>query len=503
MTTPRSLYPHRLLVAEDNPEVADLIGGLLQAEDWEISVAASVAEARCFLDKQEYDCLLSDIYLGGDSGLDLLQFVRTEFPELTVILMTGQPTTELAIDGLTSGAHHFLIKPFSGELLRATLTRAVTHHHVQQENVRLRGQLQFLRATSSMELSGDIDSYVRQVLVSLQAETDADAVGYLERDPDFGGVIRRHQLGNDRDAILAVMDESLLQRPEILRGTRPIIFSGPAGSVPRTLICKPLVYQTTLYGVITALVPRAPERVRQGMLDIFSVLAGAVAPTIANQHLYQDIRLSYMQAIKALANAIEARDAYTAGHTDRVTRLAERLARRLGWAERRLENLVVGCTLHDIGKIGVPDAVLNKRGKLTDDERLVMQRHPLIGLKIITHVDLLSAAAPYVIAHHERYDGGGYPYGLAGEQIPVEGRVLAVVDTFDAILSDRPYRSGAGINVAIRELLSARGSQFDPAIVDQFVGVLNEQDIDLDTLYGRPLDLQATLSELLNGTAPA
>ncbi len=503
MPTTQQSQRHHLLIVDDHPEISQLIMSLLPERDWQIEIANSIPKALHALEQREFDCLLSDIYLGEESGLQLLATVRESYPELTVLLMTGNPSVELTISGFTGGAYDFLVKPFSHETLLATLSRAMTHHQMQKENMSLLGQLQFLKATSSMELSGNVDQYVRQVLLSLQAETGAQAVGYLELDPDERTVVRRHHIARFSEDILAVMDERLFQKSEITRGTRPVVYQLEADSLPRTLIVKPLVFKTTLFGVITALVHKQSSQIRQGVLDVISVLAGAMAATIANQQLYQDVRISYLQAIKALANSIEARDSYTAGHTDRVTRLAERLARRLGWSERRLENLVVGCTLHDIGKIGVPDAVLNKRGKLTPEEREIMQRHPLIGLKIINHVDLLVSASPYVIAHHERFDGGGYPYGLAGNSIPIEGRLLAVVDTFDAILSDRPYRPGAGADVAIREILAARGKQFDPQMVDLFVGVLTNQEIDLDELYGRPLDLTGTLQELLSGTVLA
>jgi HD-GYP domain-containing protein (c-di-GMP phosphodiesterase class II) len=149
----------------------------------------------------------------------------------------------------------------------------------------------------------------------------------------------------------------------------------------------------------------------------------------------------------------------------------------------------MGCTLHDIGKIGVPDAILNKADRLTDEERKCMMEHPQVGLKIIRDIDLFNRCKPYIIAHHERYDGDGYPNGLQGDEIPVEGRLLAVVDTFDAIMSDRPYRKGAALTVAISELVENAGKQFDPSLVKTFIGVLKAGEIDLLEMYGREVDL--------------
>ena len=186
-----------------------------------------------------------------------------------------------------------------------------------------------------------------------------------------------------------------------------------------------------------------------------------------------------------------------------MTRLAEQVALYLGWDEGQLFHLRVGCTLHDIGKIGVPDAILNKAGRLTSAERKKMQNHPKLGLKIVQGISVFKPAVPYIIAHHERYDGMGYPKGLTGREIPIEGRLLAVVDTFDAILSDRPYREGASVDVAVNELVEHSGAQFDPELVDAFLKVLHAGVIDIEDMYGREEDLSCLEDFLTTEAEPA
>lgn len=170
-----------------------------------------------------------------------------------------------------------------------------------------------------------------------------------------------------------------------------------------------------------------------------------------------------------LAKAIEKRDRYTGGHTDRVTEYAKLTAKQLDWPEERLAVLELAGHLHDVGKIGVPDAVLNKPGKLTVEEFEMMKAHPEIGEQIIRGIDFLEALVPYVLYHHERYDGKGYPKGLSGEAIPIEGRLLAVSDTFDAMTSSRPYRKQLDPERAIEEIKRCSGTQFDPNIVGVFL----------------------------------
>ncbi len=170
-----------------------------------------------------------------------------------------------------------------------------------------------------------------------------------------------------------------------------------------------------------------------------------------------------------LAKAIEKRDYYTAGHTDRVTEYAIKTGEQLNWPKERLAVLELAGHLHDVGKIGVPDAVLNKPGKLTAEEFEMMKAHPEIGEQIIRGNDFLESLLPYILYHHERYDGKGYPKGLAGEAIPIEGRLLAVSDAFDAMTSSRPYRKGMDPEAAIGEIKRCSGTQFDPKIAEVFL----------------------------------
>jgi HD-GYP domain-containing protein (c-di-GMP phosphodiesterase class II) len=170
-----------------------------------------------------------------------------------------------------------------------------------------------------------------------------------------------------------------------------------------------------------------------------------------------------------LSAALEARDPYLCGHSIRVTGFAEGLARLLGWRGRELETLRVGGSLHDVGKIAVDPHVLRKPGPLTFDERTQIRRHPVTGARLVDTVDDLSHALPYVLHHHERWDGGGYPRGIGGHAIPVEGRLLAVADAFDAMTTTRSYRPALAVDAALGELERCAGSQFDPQLARTFV----------------------------------
>jgi len=188
--------------------------------------------------------------------------------------------------------------------------------------------------------------------------------------------------------------------------------------------------------------------------------------------LYVDLRKQHLSTIQALATAIEARDAYTEDHSMRMSQYAVATARELGVSINEVEIIHYAAILHDIGKIGVSDRILNKPGKLTKKELTEMRKHPKTGRDIISKIDSLKKASRLVYYHHERYNGQGYPEGLKGEDIPVGARILAVIDAYDAMTSKRPYRSAYSTKEAIRELKKNAGTQFDKKVVEAFLKVL-------------------------------
>jgi putative two-component system response regulator len=199
-------------------------------------------------------------------------------------------------------------------------------------------------------------------------------------------------------------------------------------------------------------------------------LLGAVRAKLERRRAVMtfDTRAAHLQTVQMLANVIEARDQTTSGHVQRVQQLAMELAEALSWRAEALVVLEFGALLHDIGKILVPREILNKPGRLDPAEWEVLKRHPQDGAHMLGGVDHLRAAVPYVLYHHERWDGTGYPTRLAGTAIPIEGRLLGVVDAYDAMTNRRPYQAPVTSQAAAAEILAGRGRQFDPVIAEVF-----------------------------------
>lgn len=195
--------------------------------------------------------------------------------------------------------------------------------------------------------------------------------------------------------------------------------------------------------------------------------------------LYLDMKETHIATLTALTSALDAKDAYTHGHSYRVSRYALLLGRALGLSGKRMELLEYAALLHDIGKIGVSGDIISKDGKLTDEEYRAMKAHPAIGAKIIERLKFLNEAAQIVKYHHERPDGKGYPEGLKGEAIPFEARILQVCDTLDAMTSTRSYRKARSIEETLEEFRKYRGTQFDPEVVDALVGLHSRGELVL------------------------
>ena len=189
---------------------------------------------------------------------------------------------------------------------------------------------------------------------------------------------------------------------------------------------------------------------------------------------YCDTQIDFHEVIECITCALDAKDPYTAGHSKRVSDMATKVCELIGLKKEDIQKIHIAAHLHDIGKIGVPDAVLNKEGKLTDEEWEYIRKHPQSGADILSKSHRLSELKNMVLCHHERYDGKGYPNGIKGKEIPILGRILAVCDSFDAMVSRRAYKEKLSVEYAIGELENGKGTQFDPDVAQAFIELVEE-----------------------------
>jgi len=207
-------------------------------------------------------------------------------------------------------------------------------------------------------------------------------------------------------------------------------------------------------------------------LDFLTALSSQAATVINNAQLFEKLKDNYLSVIQALAAAIDAKDSYTHGHSARVAKYAVAVAKELGLPPEEIDDIEAAAYLHDVGKIGIPEKILVKPSRLTEEEFKIIKTHPEISARILAPVEFKSTVIPAVLHHHEHYNGRGYPDNLKGEQIPFEARIMAVADSYDAMTTNRPYRPPRDISWARQELARCAGSQFDPQIVKAFLKVL-------------------------------
>lgn len=285
----------------------------------------------------------------------------------------------------------------------------------------------------------------------------------------------------NRDAVVADDINKMIWRETVIRngsgnGIKELLHRvDEQMQMLNAVACVPAFYQNKLMAVLLLGEKNDNSKFEQDELSFFAALAHDTAMAIRNAQLFTGLkkeadrnRKMFLQTIRVLGSTIEAKDKYTHGHTERVTKVSLSIARQMvanhsaQFTEEFFENLYIAGLLHDIGKIGVPEVILNKTGKLEPDEYNIMKIHAERGAEIVTGLDLNPDVMHGIRHHHERYDGKGYPSGLKGEAIPMTAAIIAVADAFDAMTSDRPYRKGMDIKIAMEEIKKNIMAQFSP-----------------------------------------
>ena len=284
-------------------------------------------------------------------------------------------------------------------------------------------------------------------LVIFEGQSDVDEAGVV-------AIVRRH--------VLPYLDEA---SPAILRNR----FSHHSAPGIRNILAVPL-QADRLMGVLVAF-NKLDGEFESLDIKLIDAIGAQAAAFIGNHRLYADLQDLLGGVLYALSAAIDAKDAYTSGHSRRVALISKRLSEISGLSPRKVQEIYLAGLLHDIGKIGVPEQTLTKSGRLTDHEYEQIKRHPIIGATILGGIRQLDRVIPGILNHHERPDGRGYPRGLKADQIPIEGSIVGLADGLDAMTSDRTYRPSLSLEAVIQEITANAGSQFDRMIVDRLMSM--------------------------------
>ncbi|MBI3595989.1 MAG: response regulator [Nitrospirae bacterium] len=351
-------------------------------------------------------------------------------------------------------------------------------------------KLQELLQTSAQIATQRLEAtFCRILLVNRQQHHLMVMAAFPQRQLDWDFEIGRFCATGDSRCFQEILTSSeplLLRGVEIQSAGSPVerlLFTGNLAELQSLLIC-PMIKKGVLLGLLVLgearhweRNPFTPEKIR-----LCDSVARQMASAIENARLFEEVvfkgnqlKTANLDSIKALASALETKDVETMGHSDRTVEHALMLGKRLDFSENDLEVLQYAAILHDIGKIGIPESILKKPGKLTPEEYEVMKQHPVLGARIIQPIKFLEPVVPLVRGDHERWDGKGYPNGLRGEETPLGARVVALVDAYDAMTFDRVYRKAPGKEYALRELKKNAGTQFDPHLVELFLELIREK----------------------------
>ena len=322
-------------------------------------------------------------------------------------------------------------------------------------------------------------------------------VGDAARMPSMTGLtFISGELGSSREEFDRAAD-ALLETPSIDSSIVPSQTpQGRLSSRPCQVLVHPVVRDGVKVGVLLAGDKQGDDpEVTTIDMKMLDATVGYLAVLLQNTRLYEDQQAMFLGTLEALTASIDAKDPYTCGHSERVAHLASRLALSVGLSDDEAERIHIAGLVHDIGKIGVPESVLCKPGKLTDDEFRQIKKHPEIGYHILRDIPKLSDVLPGVLHHHERFGGGGYPHGIKGTQIPMIARIIGLVDAFDAMSSNRTYRPAMSRDQVMAEIARGSGTQFDPdlarafstldlSVYDQMVARHQAQGSDASSRFG-------------------
>jgi len=475
-----------LLLVDDNSSIVESLFQVLSDEGYQVVTASDGLEALEAFQQQNFDLVLTDLNMPRMGGMDLVAEIRKMRNPPPVIIITAYATMETAINSVKLGVYDYLLKPFNMDHVLHAVSRALEKRRLEQENMQLKEMIVLYNASEAISSSLDISAIIDVLLDASFSQSQADlAVLYLLDDRQTLR-ITQHKCTGCADLECAEFVQSLAREVDASRlnsifdGQGSHVFS--PGSPKITPMLRTPSAKQQFYSLLSISLKANNRYI--GILNLFSltpgfafsekqsralyILAAKGASAIENANLYKNTQQYYLQTIKSFAHALEAKDQYTHGHSQQVARYVEVLAKGLQLDPQRLDLLLQAAMLHDIGKIGISETILNKPGKLTEEEYLIVKKHPTTGKHILAPITSLAAIIPVVYHHHERWDGAGYPDGLKGQEIPMLARMLTVADAFDAMTSSRAYRQAMNSSEAYRELELYAGSQFDPRMVEVF-----------------------------------
>lgn len=501
----------KILIVDDEEALVLFLTKLLSQESptYEIRAAYTGEDAIKMLEGFNPDCILQDIRLPDISGIEILKAAKAIDEDVQVIMMTAFASLDTSIEAVKMGAYDYIMKPFKAEQIKMVVKNALSKRKLLKQNKKLLEELK--RANQELRIAheklkiakAEVDKELEEKLKILsELHRISDSLNEeLELESLYKGVLEgAERIFMAKDVALLFNDES---SPDtlIVRGVKgfngylelnmefdfshpffkrlkekrnPQVIEYSEGEIKE--ICIGLLQTRKMEPFGVFMMGNRHDAVSfSKKLELFDTYLNTISIAFQNSILFESLERSYVESLLSLVKAQEAKDRSIKGHSSRVARLAHILGKKIGLSEKELKILRYAALLHDIGKIGIREYILEKPAELSKEEYEKVKEHINIGIEIIKPLKFLKDAIPIIKYHHENYDGTGYPDGLKGEEIPLGARILSICDVYDSLTNERIYSNKLSKEEAINFLKENAGKKFDPEILKKFIEVISHE----------------------------
>jgi putative nucleotidyltransferase with HDIG domain len=477
----------KILVVDDEPQIQLLLEEFLTSLGHTVRLAVDGEQALRLLQTEAFDGVIADLKMAKMGGMELLHLIKLSFPRLPVIMMTGYPSIEVAVEAMKEGAIDFITKPLRLEALQLAVARisgkssaghsSATHHGAAAISMPLPpstipGKLKELSIlytiSEAFQDITDTEATIQRLTQLAREIVGANLSSFTVFNSSSYRISVKNVDAGDEESLIelqSAIDDQTLDK--LVKERKPILLNDAQSG-----IIIPVLIKNELLGFLSVWDKQEHLSFTEDDVLLLLTLCRKAALSLENEFLYASLYQNLLETLKALVTTLEARDPYTRAHSQRVSHYATALAAEIGCSKEEQDIVAVAGYLHDIGKVGICDAILLKTEPLTSAEYNTIKTHPIIGEQIVQHLGYFSREKSIIRHHHEWWDGRGYPDGLIQHQIPFLARILAVADAFDAITTNRPYRVGRPFREALDELECWAGIQFDADAVVVFRHVI-------------------------------
>jgi response regulator RpfG family c-di-GMP phosphodiesterase len=485
----------RILVVDDEECILDIFKSYFEsAPDYTLLTANDGLEALEIIKTDQISCCFTDLAMPRLDGLELARRIYQYDNTIPVVVMTGYPSMDIAIETLKNGVVDFITKPFNMEQILPTISKVISARSTFVENILLKEEID--KSKKLTEINNELTRKIKEIeTINLilqdldQAKSSRDIFkklvnlsGKITQCDEahfcfFTQEMKNYEIITSfyKDGCITAEDSEIIEEEMLGK----IAADGIPYLIKRkndqgNIIAIPLKIRSRVFGILASVINGKEKSFSEKDIYFLNFLLEKASFSIENLALYENIYENLFSTLYAFVETIEARDPYTKQHSASVSGYAMSIARESGCSQEEIAKLDISGNLHDIGKIGIPDSILLKQGKLNDDEYEIIKKHPVIGSNIIGHLGMWMDEQDIIRHHHERFDGKGYPDRLKGEEIPLLARILSVADVYDALTTDRSYRQRMSNKVAAEIIKENSGTQFDPEIVDVFFNLYSK-----------------------------